>query len=266
MKRSRPALPVIAIPTTAGTGAETNTYGVITDESVGRKGYVGHESVLPKLAILDPELTLGAAARADRRDRRRRADPLARVAPLEEPEPARRGDRPRDVIRTVGDVAAACRRRRLEPRGAQPDAPRRPLRRRRPADAGPASGAVHAIGHAIGTRGRLAARDGPRDGDAGGLRDLPRRPRSRARPRRGRPRRRRARAIPRPTPPGPAIAGDRRDLLDRVGQRRTLGDAGPRSRRPTRRSPRTPSTTRRSTTARGSRRRPEILAILAQVG
>jgi len=51
--------PVVAIPTTAGTGAETNTYGVITDESVGRKGYVGHESVLPKVAILDPELTLG---------------------------------------------------------------------------------------------------------------------------------------------------------------------------------------------------------------
>jgi len=54
-----PGFPVVAIPTTAGTGAETNTYGVITDESVGRKGYVGHESVLPKLAILDPELTIG---------------------------------------------------------------------------------------------------------------------------------------------------------------------------------------------------------------
>src|SRR4029078_12853939 len=46
---------VIAIPTTAGTGAETNTYGVITDEAVGRKGYVGHESGLARLAILDTE-------------------------------------------------------------------------------------------------------------------------------------------------------------------------------------------------------------------
>ena len=32
---------------------------MITDEAAGRKGYIGHESVLPKLAILDPELTLG---------------------------------------------------------------------------------------------------------------------------------------------------------------------------------------------------------------
>ena len=37
-----PGGPVVAIPTTAGTGAETNTYGVITDEAAGRKGYVGH--------------------------------------------------------------------------------------------------------------------------------------------------------------------------------------------------------------------------------
>ena len=51
--------PVIAIPTTAGTGAETNTYGVITDEVAGRKGYVGHPSLLPEWTILDPQLTVG---------------------------------------------------------------------------------------------------------------------------------------------------------------------------------------------------------------
>jgi alcohol dehydrogenase len=51
-------LPLIAVPTTAGTGAETNSFGVITDEAAGRKSYVGHPSVLPRACILDPELTL----------------------------------------------------------------------------------------------------------------------------------------------------------------------------------------------------------------
>src|SRR5262245_47332041 len=55
----QPGRPVVAIPTTAGTGAETNTYGVITDEVAGRKAYVGHPSVYPVWAILDPALTVG---------------------------------------------------------------------------------------------------------------------------------------------------------------------------------------------------------------
>ena len=54
-----PGGPLIAIPTTAGTGAETNTYGVITDEAAGRKVYVGHPSLLPVWTILDPALTVG---------------------------------------------------------------------------------------------------------------------------------------------------------------------------------------------------------------
>ena len=57
-----PAGPLIAVPTTAGTGAETNTYGVITDESAGRKDYVGHPSVRPAWTILDPALTVGLPA------------------------------------------------------------------------------------------------------------------------------------------------------------------------------------------------------------
>ena len=69
----RPGRPLVAVPTTAGTGAETNIYGVITDEATGRKTYIGHRSVLPRACILDPELTLGAAAGRDRRDRHRRA-------------------------------------------------------------------------------------------------------------------------------------------------------------------------------------------------
>ena len=56
---ARPALPLVAVPTTAGTGAETNAFGVVTDAQAGRKFYVGHASTLPAAAILDPDLTLG---------------------------------------------------------------------------------------------------------------------------------------------------------------------------------------------------------------
>ena len=55
---ARPALPLVAVPTTAGTGAETNAFGVVTDPQAGRKFYVGHASALPAAAILDPCLTL----------------------------------------------------------------------------------------------------------------------------------------------------------------------------------------------------------------
>jgi alcohol dehydrogenase len=53
------ALPLVAIPTTAGTGAETNAFGVVTDEETRRKFYVGHSSTMPAAAILDPELSIG---------------------------------------------------------------------------------------------------------------------------------------------------------------------------------------------------------------
>jgi alcohol dehydrogenase len=53
------ALPIVAIPTTAGTGAETNAFGVVTDLQTRRKFYVGHASSLPVAAILDPDLTIG---------------------------------------------------------------------------------------------------------------------------------------------------------------------------------------------------------------
>jgi alcohol dehydrogenase len=53
------ALPVVAVPTTAGTGAETNAFGVVTDPQTRRKFYVGHASSMPAAAILDPDLTIG---------------------------------------------------------------------------------------------------------------------------------------------------------------------------------------------------------------
>src|SRR5215472_10085627 len=56
---AQPALPLVAVPTTAGTGTETNAFGVITDPLARRKFYVGGPACLPAAAILDPDLTLG---------------------------------------------------------------------------------------------------------------------------------------------------------------------------------------------------------------
>lgn len=54
-----PGTPLIAVPTTSGTGAETNGFGVLEDRAGGRKVYCGAESVVPRVAVLDPELTVG---------------------------------------------------------------------------------------------------------------------------------------------------------------------------------------------------------------
>ncbi len=57
-------IPIIAIPTTAGTGSEVNAFGVITDEITHKRFYVGHSSALAKAAILDPKLTVGLPPKA----------------------------------------------------------------------------------------------------------------------------------------------------------------------------------------------------------
>ncbi|MFD3419685.1 iron-containing alcohol dehydrogenase family protein [Streptomyces decoyicus] len=57
-------LPLIAIPTTSGTGAETNGFGVIEATGACLKVYLGHPSVKPRIALLAPELTLGLPAPA----------------------------------------------------------------------------------------------------------------------------------------------------------------------------------------------------------
>ena len=51
--------PVIAVPTTAGTGSEVGRAGVIRDAASGMKKVVFHPDMMPREAILDPELTLG---------------------------------------------------------------------------------------------------------------------------------------------------------------------------------------------------------------
>ncbi len=55
--------PVIAVPTTAGTGSEVGRAGVITDESTHTKKIIFHPKMMPKVVICDPELTVGMPAR-----------------------------------------------------------------------------------------------------------------------------------------------------------------------------------------------------------
>ena len=52
-------LPVVAVPTTAGTGSEVGRAGVITDEATQTKKVIFHPLMMPKIAICDPELTVG---------------------------------------------------------------------------------------------------------------------------------------------------------------------------------------------------------------
>ena len=49
------ALPIVAIPTTAGTGTEIDPWGVITHEELNEKIGFGFEQTYPVLAIVDPE-------------------------------------------------------------------------------------------------------------------------------------------------------------------------------------------------------------------
>jgi alcohol dehydrogenase len=56
-KATQPMLPEIAVPTTAGTGSEAQSYALITDPETHQKMACGDRKALPKIAILDPELT-----------------------------------------------------------------------------------------------------------------------------------------------------------------------------------------------------------------
>ena len=57
------APPIICVPTVAGTGSEANDTSVLTDEETGLKGSLRGPACVPKVAILDPEVTATAPAR-----------------------------------------------------------------------------------------------------------------------------------------------------------------------------------------------------------
>jgi alcohol dehydrogenase len=148
-----PGRPIIAVPTTAGTGSEAHSFGVITREEIGRKDYIGHPSLLPAVTVLDPALTVGlpaavtAATGIDAMTHSlesllsRNPNPFAEAMALA-------------VIRTVSTWLE-----RAVADGSDLEARSQLLLASHLAGVGQASGTgvglVHALGHALGTRGRL---------------------------------------------------------------------------------------------------------------
>ncbi|MEL6801353.1 MAG: iron-containing alcohol dehydrogenase [Pseudomonadota bacterium] len=52
-------LPIVAVPTTAGTGSEVGRASVITNPETHEKKIIFHPKILPSVVICDPELTVG---------------------------------------------------------------------------------------------------------------------------------------------------------------------------------------------------------------
>jgi alcohol dehydrogenase class IV len=148
-----PGVPIVAIPTTAGTGSEAHPFAVITNEAIGRKDYVGHPSLLPMTTILDPALTarlpaeVTAATGVDAITHSlesllsRNGNPFAEAMAI-------------GVLRTVSEWLP-----RAVADGSDLEARAQMLMAAHLAGVGQASGTgvglAHALGHALGTRGRL---------------------------------------------------------------------------------------------------------------
>jgi alcohol dehydrogenase len=62
-KAARQMLPLIAIPTTAGTGSECQSFALIADAATGRKMACGDPKAAARVALLDPALTLSQPPR-----------------------------------------------------------------------------------------------------------------------------------------------------------------------------------------------------------
>ncbi|MFL5674556.1 MAG: iron-containing alcohol dehydrogenase family protein [Chloroflexota bacterium] len=149
-----PGRPIVAVPTTAGTGSEAHSFAVITNEERGRKDYIGHPSLLPVTTILDPRLTVGlppAVTAATGIDAMTHSlESLLSANPNPFAEAMALG-----VVRTVGTWLRAA-----VADGTDLEARSQMLMASHLAGVGQASGTgvglVHALGHSIGSRGKVA--------------------------------------------------------------------------------------------------------------
>ncbi len=57
-KRPSKALPVVAIPTTHGTGTEADPFAVVTNPQTNEKVGIGYDVIFPVISIVDPEVML----------------------------------------------------------------------------------------------------------------------------------------------------------------------------------------------------------------
>jgi len=62
-KATQPMLPLIGVPTTAGTGSEAQSFALISDAKTHAKMACGDDKAACRIALLDPELTLTQPAR-----------------------------------------------------------------------------------------------------------------------------------------------------------------------------------------------------------
>ena len=70
-KATRPMLPTIAVPTTAGTGSETQSFALISDAKTHVKMACGDKKASFRIAILDPQLTVSQPPRVTAHHRHR---------------------------------------------------------------------------------------------------------------------------------------------------------------------------------------------------
>ena len=121
-------VPIIAVPTTSGTGSEVTSWATVWDAANGSKYSLAHPRLYPETAVLDPALTLAAPARLDARHRPRR--PVARAREhLERQRQSGLGKlRGRGGARDHRHAAAAAREPRRS-RAARPPGARQPARR-----------------------------------------------------------------------------------------------------------------------------------------